>query len=40
MDFDTLEDDAVTIRERDSMNQERIALGQVEAFLAAQLIGC
>ncbi|REE99324.1 glycine--tRNA ligase [Thermomonospora umbrina] len=40
VDFDTLEDDAVTIRERDSMNQERIALDQVESFLAAQLLGC
>ncbi|TDC46074.1 glycine--tRNA ligase [Actinomadura sp. KC345] len=40
VDFDTLEDDAVTIRERDSMSQERIGLGQVEAFLAAQLVGC
>jgi glycyl-tRNA synthetase len=40
VDFDTLEDDAVTIRERDSMSQERIALGQVESFLAAQLLGC
>ncbi|TDD89814.1 glycine--tRNA ligase [Actinomadura rubrisoli] len=40
VDFDTLEDDAVTVRERDTMSQERIAIGQVEAFLAAQLIGC
>jgi glycyl-tRNA synthetase len=40
VDFDTLDDSAVTVRERDSMNQERIALGQVESFLAAQLIGC
>ncbi|MFI0368252.1 glycine--tRNA ligase [Actinomadura sp. 1N219] len=40
VDFDTLEDDAVTVRERDSMSQERIAIGQVEAFLAAQLLGC
>jgi glycyl-tRNA synthetase len=39
VDFDTLEDDAVTVRERDSMSQERIALSQVEAFLATQLIG-
>jgi glycyl-tRNA synthetase len=39
VDFDTLEDEAVTVRERDSMSQERIGLGQVEAFLAAQLIG-
>ncbi|GAA2155659.1 glycine--tRNA ligase [Actinomadura napierensis] len=40
VDFDTLEDDAVTVRERDSMSQERIAIGQVESFLAAQLLGC
>ncbi|MEU8341740.1 glycyl-tRNA synthetase [Actinomadura meyerae] len=40
VDFDTLEDDAVTVRERDSMSQERISIGQVESFLAAQLIGC
>ena len=39
VDFGTLEDDAVTVRERDSMSQERIALSQVEAFLATQLIG-
>ncbi|WP_033424277.1 glycine--tRNA ligase [Actinomadura flavalba] len=39
VDFDTLEDDAVTIRERDTMSQERIALSQVEPFLAAQLVG-
>jgi glycyl-tRNA synthetase len=40
VDFDTLEDNAVTIRERDSMAQERIGLDQVEAFLATRLIGC
>ncbi|MBO2459651.1 glycine--tRNA ligase [Actinomadura violacea] len=40
VDFDTLEDDAVTVRERDTMSQERIAIGQVESFLAAQLVGC
>ncbi|MFF4234791.1 glycine--tRNA ligase [Actinomadura geliboluensis] len=40
VDFDTLEDDAVTVRERDSMSQERISIGQVESFLAAQLVGC
>ncbi|OUZ11364.1 glycine--tRNA ligase [Aeromicrobium sp. PE09-221] len=39
VDFDTLEDQAVTIRERDSMNQERISLDQVEGYLAARLIG-
>jgi glycyl-tRNA synthetase len=40
VDFDTLEDDAVTVRERDSMGQERIGLDQVEAYLAAHLPGC
>ncbi|MEO9138012.1 MAG: glycine--tRNA ligase [Jatrophihabitans sp.] len=40
VDFDTLEDNAVTVRERDSMRQERVALDQVERYLAAQLIGC
>jgi glycyl-tRNA synthetase len=40
VDFDTLNDQAVTIRERDSMGQERVALDQVESYLAARLIGC
>ena len=34
VDFDTLDDQAVTIRERDTMAQERVALDQVEAYLA------
>lgn len=37
VDFDTLEDQAVTIRERDTMSQERVALDQVKAYLAARL---
>ncbi len=40
VDFDTLDDHAVTVRERDSMSQERIALDQVEGYLAARLVGC
>ncbi|HEY0813601.1 MAG TPA: glycine--tRNA ligase [Pseudonocardia sp.] len=40
VDFDTLNDQAVTIRERDSMTQERVALDQVESYLGARLIGC
>ncbi len=40
VDFDTLDDQAVTIRERDSMAQERVALDQVEAYLAQRLGGC
>ncbi|WP_129662130.1 glycine--tRNA ligase [Rothia uropygialis] len=38
VDFDTLEDNAVTIRERDSMVQERVSLDQVKSYLAGQLI--
>ena len=40
VDFDTLEDHAVTVRERDSMVQERVALDQVETYLASRLLGC
>ncbi|MGO0577997.1 glycine--tRNA ligase [Ornithinimicrobium panacihumi] len=40
VDFDTLEDQAVTIRDRDSMSQERVSLDQVEGYLAQRLIGC
>jgi len=39
VDFDTLEDSAVTIRERDTMSQERVSLDKVESYLAARLIG-
>ena len=39
VDFDTLEDQAVTIRERDTMAQERVSLDQVKAYLAGKLIG-
>ncbi|MFC4333616.1 glycine--tRNA ligase [Salininema proteolyticum] len=37
VDFDTLDDQAVTIRERDSMKQERVSLDQVERYLAERL---
>jgi glycyl-tRNA synthetase len=40
VDFDTLDDHAVTVRERDSMAQERVSLDQVEAYLATHLLGC
>ncbi|MEN0069920.1 MAG: glycine--tRNA ligase [Propionicimonas sp.] len=40
VDFDTLDDQAVTIRDRDSMSQERVALDQVRAYLGARLVGC
>lgn len=40
VDFDTLEDQAVTIRERDTMSQERVAIAQVRGWLAERLVGC
>jgi glycyl-tRNA synthetase len=40
VDFDSLTDHAVTVRERDSMAQERVAMDQLESYLAARLIGC
>ena len=40
VDFDTLEDQAVTVRERDSMKQERVALDQLEAYLGERLPVC
>ncbi len=39
VDFDTLTDQAVTIRHRDSMQQERVSLGQIKSFLAERLLG-
>jgi glycyl-tRNA synthetase len=33
IDFDTLEDETVTIRDRDSMNQERIKIKELSSFL-------
>ena len=39
VDFDTLDDDAVTIRERDTMAQERIPLSGVVEYLAGKLVG-
>ncbi|CEI30858.1 glycine--tRNA ligase [Propionibacterium freudenreichii] len=40
IDFDTLDDDAVTIRERDSMAQERVPLSGVSEYLSSRLLGC
>jgi glycyl-tRNA synthetase len=40
VDFDTLDDDAVTVRERDSMQQQRVPLAGVREWLAAHLPGC
>ena len=40
VDFDTAGDQAVTIRDRDSMTQERVSLDQVQSYLGARLAGC
>ena len=40
LDFDSLEDHAVTIRERDAMTQERVAIDAVSDYLAVRLKGC
>jgi glycyl-tRNA synthetase len=37
IDHQTIEDDTVTIRYRDSMNQERIKINDVKSFLTSQL---
>jgi glycyl-tRNA synthetase len=40
VDFDTLNDHAVTVRERDTMSQDRISIDRLESYLAGQLVGC
>jgi glycyl-tRNA synthetase len=40
VDFDTLDDKAVTVRERDSMRQDRVSIDSVESYLAERLSGC
>jgi glycyl-tRNA synthetase len=39
VDFETLDDNAVTVRERDSMKQERVSLDQVTSYFAPRLLG-
>ncbi|MGD7002857.1 glycine--tRNA ligase [Corynebacterium halotolerans] len=39
-DFDSLEDNAVTVRERDTMEQVRVPLNELQGYLAQRLIGC
>ena len=40
VDFETLDDAAVTVRDRDSMEQERIGLDAIGGWLAQRLPGC
>ncbi|MDE0656671.1 MAG: His/Gly/Thr/Pro-type tRNA ligase C-terminal domain-containing protein, partial [Acidimicrobiaceae bacterium] len=37
VDFDTLEDDAVTVRDRDSMAQDRVSIDRLVDYLADRL---
>jgi glycyl-tRNA synthetase len=39
IDFDSLEDQAVTVRQRDSMAQERVGLDRLSGYLQASLVG-
>jgi glycyl-tRNA synthetase len=39
VDFDSLDDHAVTVRSRDSMQQERVGLDRLHGYLAAALVG-
>ncbi|MCW2771810.1 MAG: glycine--tRNA ligase, partial [Nocardioides sp.] len=40
VDFETLDDHAVTVRERDSMTQERVGLDRITAYFAERFVGC
>jgi glycyl-tRNA synthetase len=40
VDFDTLDDQAVTVRDRDSMQQERVSIAGLESYLAKRLPAC
>jgi glycyl-tRNA synthetase len=38
VDFESLEDQAVTVRERDSMEQSRVSLDKLKGYLAEKLV--
>ncbi|HUR73831.1 MAG TPA: glycine--tRNA ligase [Sporichthya sp.] len=40
LDFETLNDGAATVRDRDSMRQERVSLDRLTGYLAERLVGC
>ena len=40
VDFETLTDQSITVRERDTMKQERISLDRLSGYLAEHLVGC
>ena len=36
----TLEDDAVTVRSRDTMEQERVGLDRISSYFGERFLGC
>jgi glycyl-tRNA synthetase len=40
VDFETLQDQAVTVRERDSMHQDRVGIDALVGYLSERLSGC
>ena len=38
IDFETIEDKAVTVRERDSMNQDRVSINELVDYLSSRLV--
>jgi glycyl-tRNA synthetase len=40
VDFETLNDQAVTVRARDTMQQDRVGIDALEAYLSERLTGC
>jgi glycyl-tRNA synthetase len=40
IDFESLDDNAATVRERDSMQQERVSLDKITSYFAERLVGC
>ncbi len=40
VDFNTLDDQAVTVRDRDTMSQERVSLDKLTSYFGERLVGC
>ncbi|HRD60720.1 MAG TPA: glycine--tRNA ligase, partial [Nocardioides sp.] len=40
VDFETLDDHAVTVRSRDTMEQERVSLDGITSYFAQRFVGC
>ena len=40
VDFETLDDHAVTVRSRDTMAQERVSMDAITSYFAERFVGC